>query len=160
MDLARANSMVHPGAAGTQAVRATLFVDPRRILRAMAHHPKSNSRFIAGFARLLQAMQTSDQHAIARPEGWTPGCDLIVPPLKTAEGLAGCASEGYKMVQWHHGHQVALKRQQARIGASAAAGLGDLLEIRQKICERVGFLDTNWGMRKIGFNHHRQRDLT
>ena len=102
MDVARAYGMVHPGAADTQAVRATFFIDPKGILRAMVYYPMSNGRSIDEFVRLLQAMQTSDKNAIATPEGWTPGCDVIVPPPKTAEAVAKRASEGYMTVDWYY----------------------------------------------------------
>jgi peroxiredoxin (alkyl hydroperoxide reductase subunit C) len=101
MDVARAYGMVHPGAADTQAVRATFFIDPEGILRAMVYYPMSNGRSIAEFVRLLQAMQTSDANKIATPEGWTPGCDVIVPPPKTVEAVAKRASEGYKTTDWY-----------------------------------------------------------
>jgi peroxiredoxin (alkyl hydroperoxide reductase subunit C) len=73
MDVARAYGMVHPGAADTQAVRATFFIDPKGILRAMVYYPMSNGRSIPEFVRLLQALQTSDRHGVATPEGWVPG---------------------------------------------------------------------------------------
>jgi peroxiredoxin (alkyl hydroperoxide reductase subunit C) len=65
--------MVHPGAADTQAVRATFFIDPNGVLRAMVYYPMSNGRSIDEFVRLLQAMQTSDANKVATPEGWKPG---------------------------------------------------------------------------------------
>ncbi|HMM72867.1 MAG TPA: peroxiredoxin, partial [Rhodocyclaceae bacterium] len=53
MDVARAYGMVHPGAADTQAVRATFFIDPEGVLRAMVYYPMSNGRSIDEFVRLL-----------------------------------------------------------------------------------------------------------
>jgi peroxiredoxin (alkyl hydroperoxide reductase subunit C) len=102
MDVARAYGMVHPGAADTQAVRATFFIDPNGVLRAMVYYPMSNGRSIPEFVRLLQALQTSDKHGIATPEGWTPGCDVIVPPPKTADAADKRAGEGYKTVDWYY----------------------------------------------------------
>ena len=102
MEVASAYGMVHPGAADTQAVRATFFIDPDGILRAMVYYPMSNGRSIDEFVRLLQAMQTSDAHKVATPEGWTPGCDVIVPPPKTADAVARRASEGFKTVDWYY----------------------------------------------------------
>ena len=101
MEVAGAYGMVHPGAADTQAVRATFFIDPNGILRAMVYYPMSNGRSIEEFVRLLQAMQTSDAHKIATPEGWTPGCDVIVPPPKTPEAIAKRKGEGYAMKDWY-----------------------------------------------------------
>lgn len=68
MDVARAYGMIHPGAADTQAVRATFFIDPEGRLRAMVYYPMSNGRSIDEFVRLLTAMQTSDANKIATPE--------------------------------------------------------------------------------------------
>ena len=101
MDVARAYGMIHPGAADTQAVRATFFIDPNGTLRAMVYYPMSNGRSIDEFVRLLKAMQTSDANKIATPEGWTPGCDVIVPPPKTAADAAKRAGEGYKTTDWY-----------------------------------------------------------
>ena len=101
MEVAQAYGMIHPGAADTQAVRATFFIDPEGKLRAMVYYPMSNGRSIEEFVRLLQAMQTSDANKIATPEGWTPGCDVIVPPPKTPEAIAKRKGEGYAMKDWY-----------------------------------------------------------
>ena len=98
VEVAQAYGMIHPGAADTQAVRATF---PEGKLRAMVYYPMSNGRSIEEFVRLLQAMQTSDAHKIATPEGWTPGCDVIVPPPKTPEAIAKRKGEGYAMKDWY-----------------------------------------------------------
>jgi peroxiredoxin 2/4 len=102
MEVASAYGMVHPGAADTQAVRATFFIDPNGILRAMVYYPMSNGRSIDEFVRLLTAMQTSDKNQIATPEGWTPGCDVIVPPPKTADAVAKRLKEGLKTTDWYY----------------------------------------------------------
>jgi peroxiredoxin (alkyl hydroperoxide reductase subunit C) len=101
MEVASAYGMVHPGAADTQAVRATFFIDPNGILRAMVYYPMNNGRSIDEFVRLLQALQTSDKHAVATPEGWKPGCDVIVPPPKTSEAADKRGNEGYNTVDWY-----------------------------------------------------------
>jgi len=101
MEVAMAYGMIHPGANDTQAVRATFFIDPEGILRAMVYYPMSNGRSINEFIRLLEAMQTSDANGIATPENWTPGCKVIVPPPKTAADADKRASEGYETVDWY-----------------------------------------------------------
>lgn len=101
MDVASAYGMVHPGAADTQAVRATFFIDPEGILRAMVYYPMSNGRSIDEFVRVLQALQTSDKHGVATPEGWVPGDDVIVSPPKTDADADKRASEGYNTVDWY-----------------------------------------------------------
>jgi len=102
MDVARAYGMVHPGAADTQAVRATFFIDPEGILRAMVYYPMSNGRSIDEFVRLLQALQTSDTHGVSTPENWRPGQDVIVSPPKTAEAADKRPTEGYNTVDWYY----------------------------------------------------------
>lgn len=101
MEVAGAYGMIHPGAADTQAVRATFFIDPKGVLRAMVYYPMSNGRSIDEFVRVLEAMQTSDAHGVATPEGWTPGQDVIVPPPKTADDAEARASQGYQTVDWY-----------------------------------------------------------
>jgi peroxiredoxin (alkyl hydroperoxide reductase subunit C) len=105
MDVARAYGMIHPGAADTQAVRATFFIDPNGILRAMVYYPMSNGRSIDEFVRLLQALQTSDEHGVATPEAWCPGDKVIVPPPKTTaaaeERVSKGASLGMEVTDWY-----------------------------------------------------------
>ena len=101
MEVARAYGMVHPGAGDTSAVRATFFIDPNGVLRAMVYYPMSNGRSIDEYVRLLQALQTSDANGVATPENWCPGKPVIVPPPKTAEAADKRASEGYNTVDWY-----------------------------------------------------------
>jgi len=88
MKVAHAYGMIQPGASDTSAVRATFIIDPAGILRAMVYYPMSNGRSVDEFLRLLKAMQTSDQHKVATPEGWEPGQQVIVPPPATADTAA------------------------------------------------------------------------
>ncbi len=102
MTVARAYGMIHPGAADTSAVRATFLIDPNGILRAMVYYPMSNGRSIPEFLRLLQAVQTSDAHKVATPEGWQPGDKVIVPPPATAvEAQARLDQREYECVDWY-----------------------------------------------------------
>lgn len=102
MDVARAYGMIHPGAADTSAVRATFMIDPEGILRAMVYYPMDNGRSIPEFIRLLDAMQTSDEHGVATPEGWQPGDRVIVPPAKTvAEANKRMESDDYECVDFY-----------------------------------------------------------
>jgi peroxiredoxin (alkyl hydroperoxide reductase subunit C) len=101
MDVAQAYGMIHPGAADTQAVRATFFIDPEGILRAMVYYPMSNGRSIQEFLRLVKAMQTSDANQCATPESWQPGDAVIVPPPKTVEAAIARKGEGYTYTDWY-----------------------------------------------------------
>lgn len=94
MDVARAYGMIHPSAGDTSAVRATFIIDPNGILRAMVYYPMSNGRSIPEFLRLLEALQTSDEHGVATPEGWKKGDRVIVPPAKTAAAAQARVASG------------------------------------------------------------------
>jgi len=101
MDVARAYGMIHPGAGDTSAVRATFVIDPEGVLRAMVYYPMSNGRSVDEFVRLLQALQTSDEHRVATPENWRPGEPVIVPPPKTSAEADARADQGYDYKDWY-----------------------------------------------------------
>ena len=92
--------MIQQDASDTSAVRATFFIDPKGILRAMVYYPMSNGRSIQEFLRLLAALQTSDRHGVATPEGWQPGEKVIVPPPKTVAEAEKRINEGYEFTDW------------------------------------------------------------
>lgn len=101
MNVARAYGMIHPGAADTSAVRSTFVIDDKGILRAMVYYPMSNGRSIAEFLRLVSALQTSDEHKVATPEGWKPGDKVIVPAPATALAAEKRMTEGYECTDWY-----------------------------------------------------------
>ena len=99
--VAHAFGMIQPGASDTSAVRATFFIDPEGVLRAMVYYPMSNGRSVDEFVRLLEALQTSDSQGVATPENWTPGEKVIVPPPKTTAEAESRAQEGYDYTDWY-----------------------------------------------------------
>lgn len=101
MNVANAYGMIQPGASDTSAVRSTFLIDPDGVLRAMVYYPMSNGRSIPEFLRLLTALQTSDEHGVATPEGWKPGEKVIVPPPKTVDEANKRAQEGYEYTDWY-----------------------------------------------------------
>jgi len=101
MKVAQAYGMIHPGAADTSAVRATFIIDPEGMLRAMVYYPMTNGRSIDEFLRLLAALQTSDEHGVATPEGWQPGDKVIVPPPQDIDSAEARMNEGYECVDWY-----------------------------------------------------------
>ncbi len=101
MKVAMAYGMIMLGASDTSAVRTTFFIDPEGILRALVCYPMTNGRSIAELLRLLQAMQTTDAHRVATPEGWQPGDKVIVPPPSTVELVDARSREGLECVDWY-----------------------------------------------------------
>jgi peroxiredoxin 2/4 len=101
MRVAHAYGMIQPGASDTSAVRSTFIIDDKGILRAMIYYPMSNGRSIPEFVRLVTAMQTSDKHSVATPEGWQPGDNVIVPPPMTTQAADERSKEGYEYTDWY-----------------------------------------------------------
>ena len=101
MKVAKSYGMIHPGAADTSAVRATFIIDPEGILRAMVYYPMTNGRSIPEFLRLIQALQASDEHKIATPEGWQPGDKVIVPPPADMAAAEVREDQGYECTDWY-----------------------------------------------------------
>ncbi len=101
MSVAKSYGMIHPGAADTSAVRATFIIDPDGILRAMVYYPMSNGRSIPEFLRIIKALQASDEHKIATPEGWQPGDKVIVPPPQDAKEAEERMNQGYECTDWY-----------------------------------------------------------
>ena len=101
MEVAKSYGMIQPGASDTAAVRATFFIDPTGILRAMVYYPMSNGRSVDEFVRVLKALQTSDTHKVATPENWQPGQDVIVPPPATMADAEARKSQGYNYTEWY-----------------------------------------------------------
>jgi peroxiredoxin (alkyl hydroperoxide reductase subunit C) len=95
MRVAHAYGMVMPGASDTSAVRATFFIDPNGILRAMVYYPMSNGRSINEFLRLVAALQTADANKVATPENWQPGEPVLVSPPQTSDAAEARKGEGY-----------------------------------------------------------------
>jgi peroxiredoxin (alkyl hydroperoxide reductase subunit C) len=101
MRVAHAYGMIQPGASDTSAVRATFIIDDKGVLRAMVYYPMSNGRSIPEFVRLVQAMQTSEKHGVATPEGWKPGDKVIVPPPQTVAAAEKRMEEGHECTDWY-----------------------------------------------------------
>ncbi|ABI56183.1 peroxiredoxin [Alkalilimnicola ehrlichii MLHE-1] len=101
MKVANAYGMVQPGASDTSAVRATFFIDPEGILRAMIYYPMTNGRSIDEALRLVKSLQTSQEHGVATPEAWQPGDPVIVPPPATVEEAEARKDQGYDYVDWY-----------------------------------------------------------
>ncbi|MEW4529723.1 peroxiredoxin [Maioricimonas sp. JC845] len=101
MKVAHAYGMIQPGASDTSAVRALYVIDPEGILRAMLYYPMSNGRSVDEVLRLVDAMQMSDAHHVATPEGWRRGDKVIVPPPKTSEDAMARMSEAEECVDWY-----------------------------------------------------------
>ena len=101
MKVASAYGMIMPGASDTSAVRATFFIDPEGIMRAIIYYPMTCGRSIDEILRILRAMQTSDEHRVSTPAGWQPGDKVLVQPPATADAASKRLEEGLECVDWY-----------------------------------------------------------
>ncbi len=100
-EVATKYGMVQPGASKTEAVRAVFIIDPKGILRAMIYYPLTTGRNMQEILRLIDALQTSDQHGVATPANWQPGDKVIVPAPKTIEMVDEQLRAGYECIDWY-----------------------------------------------------------
>lgn len=88
MNVARLYGMLHEPSAKTAAVRAMFFIDPERKLRAMIYYPLNVGRNFDEVLRVIDALQTAEEHGVACPADWRPGEPVIIPPPNTVEAAA------------------------------------------------------------------------
>ncbi len=76
-------------------MRATFVIDPEGVIRAILWYPMTTGRNVNELLRLVHALQTSDQHDVLTPEGWTVGAPVIDPiPATSAEAAQSAVQEG------------------------------------------------------------------
>jgi peroxiredoxin (alkyl hydroperoxide reductase subunit C) len=68
--VAQIYGMIHPGAASTATVRCVFIIDDKGVVRAMIYYPLTNGRNIDEIVRLVDALQTHEQHKVATPANW------------------------------------------------------------------------------------------
>ncbi len=93
--------MILPGDSTTETSRCVFVIDPNGKIRATIYYPLTTGRNVDEIVRLVQALQTSDKHAVATPANWRPGDKVIVPPPRSLEAAAERLEEGYECVDWY-----------------------------------------------------------
>jgi len=99
--VARLYNMVHEASSATAAVRCVFFIDPKRTLRAMIYYPLNLGRNFDEILRVIDGLQTADQHGVACPANWRPGDKVIVPPPTTTAAAAARMESGYEVTDWY-----------------------------------------------------------
>jgi peroxiredoxin (alkyl hydroperoxide reductase subunit C) len=100
--VARLYGMIHTPSAATAAVRCVFFIDPKRTLRAMIYYPLNVGRNFDEIMRVIDALQTADEFAVACPANWKPGQDVIVPPPLTAQAAEERAkTKEFQVKDWY-----------------------------------------------------------
>jgi peroxiredoxin (alkyl hydroperoxide reductase subunit C) len=99
--VATAYGMVMTGESKTEASRCVFVIDPKGVLRAMIYYPLSVGRNMDEFVRLIDALQTGDEHHVATPANWRPGDKVVMPAPNTTELAEERAGEGLECIDWY-----------------------------------------------------------
>jgi peroxiredoxin (alkyl hydroperoxide reductase subunit C) len=99
--IGRAYGMLAENAEDASAVRATYFIDPDGIIRAITWYPLNVGRSVDEMIRLFTALRRTAAGDVMTPEGWRPGTELLRPPCQTTEYLvtSGTVSDWFYRTQ-------------------------------------------------------------
>lgn len=87
MEISRLYGMISEQMSDTSTVRSVFIIDPNQILRTILYYPLTTGRNIPEIVRIIDALQTSDEHNVLTPADWLPGMPVILPPPKTYKEL-------------------------------------------------------------------------
>lgn len=93
--------MIHPEADETATVRCVFVIDPKQVIRAMIYYPLNVGRSMDEILRLLDGLQTVDQHQVATPADWRPGEDVVEPAPTDVEGVHQRLGEDLSGTDWY-----------------------------------------------------------
>lgn len=93
--------MLHPGESETLTVRAVFFVDPRRVIRALVYYPLNVGRSVDELLRVIDGLQTADEHGVACPVNWSKGEKVIVPPPRTTAEVEDRRLASHEMINFY-----------------------------------------------------------
>lgn len=100
-EVATAYGMIMPGESRTETSRCVFVIDPQSFLRAMIYYPLTTGRNMQELLRVIDALQTADEHKVATPANWHPGQQVIVPAPATADAAEERLTQGYDCVDWY-----------------------------------------------------------
>ncbi len=86
MAVGKAYGMLADDARDSSAVRATYFIDPEGVIRAITHYPMTVGRSVEEMLRMVAALQAVQSGERLAPEGWQPGQPLLMPASTDADG--------------------------------------------------------------------------
>ena len=93
MVIGRAYGMIDDTSQDTSSLRATFFIDPTGIVRAITWYPMTVGRSVDEMVRVVSALQRTEREAVMTPEGWRPGQDVLLPPAQDQKSAFAAASE-------------------------------------------------------------------
>lgn len=80
MAVGYAYGMLDEQAGDASTVRATYFIDPEGIIRALSWYPMNVGRSVDEMLRTVRALQRAADGEAYMPADWQPGDDVLLPP--------------------------------------------------------------------------------
>lgn len=93
--------MIHPAQSKTETIRCVFIMDPAGIVRTILYYPLTTGRNMQEILRIIDALQTTDEHKVATPANWKKGDPVVVPPPGTTEQAEERLTEGYDCKDWY-----------------------------------------------------------
>lgn len=95
MVVGRTYGMIDDGATSTAGVRATYFIDPEGVIRAITYYPLTIGRSVEEILRMVSALQATYSGTKLAPADWHQKQPLLLPPDEKVQEEANwfCRSE-------------------------------------------------------------------
>ena len=97
--MATAYDLIHPNAAEKFTVRSVFIIDPNKKIRLTITYPPATGRNFDEILRVIDALQLTDNHAVATPVNWADGEDCIVVPNLTDEEAEAKFPKGFTKIK-------------------------------------------------------------
>ena len=97
--VATAYDMIHPNAAEKFTVRSVFIIDPNKKIRLTITYPPALGRNFDEILRVIDALQLTDNHAVATPVNWKDGEDCIVVPTLSDEDAEAKFPKGFTKIK-------------------------------------------------------------
>jgi len=97
--VAIAYDMIHPNAAEKFTVRSVFVIDPNKKIRLTITYPPATGRNFDEILRVVDALQLTDNHAVATPVNWKDGEDCIVVPTLSDEDATAKFPKGFTTIK-------------------------------------------------------------
>jgi alkyl hydroperoxide reductase subunit AhpC len=97
--VAIAYDMIHPNAAEKFTVRSVFIIDPNKKIRLTITYPPATGRNFDEILRVVDALQLTDNHAVATPVNWKDGDDCIVVPTLSDEDAVAKFPKGFTKIK-------------------------------------------------------------
>ena len=91
--------MIHPNAAEKFTVRSVFIIDPNKKIRLTITYPPATGRNFDEILRVSDALQLTDNHAVATPVNWKDGEDCIVVPTLSDEDAEAKFPKGFTKIK-------------------------------------------------------------